>query len=269
MDITVVVKGAGDLATGVAHRLHRCGFKIVMTEIANPTVVRRTVSFAEAVFSGSHRVEGVTAKRVSDLTEAQLLFKNGEIPVFIDPEAAIIKKLNAHVVVDAIIAKRNINTKITDAPLVIGLGPGFTAGVDVHAVIETHRGHNVGRVIIFGSAEPNTSIPGPVNGYTTERLLRAPTEGVFEPVVEINSTVKTGDIIGYVNKKPVLAEIDGLLRGLIKGGIWVKKGLKIGDIDPRCTLEHCHTISDKARAVGGGVLEAILWLRRGRTNHGR
>jgi xanthine dehydrogenase accessory factor len=261
MNNIVLIKGAGDLATGVAYRLFKCGLQVVMTEISRPTVVRRSVSFAEAVYEQSHTVEEVTAQLVPNWQAAKELFEQRQIPVLVDPTATEALKLKPSIIVDAIIAKRNTGTKITDAPLVIGLGPGFTAGEDVHAVVETNRGHYLGRVMWQGSAEPNTGVPGPVNGYTNERLLKAPATGVFTPCVTINSAVKAGDILGYVESYPLRAEISGRLRGLIKGGIWVKAGMKIGDIDPRCELGHCYTISDKALAIAGGVLEAILCSR--------
>lgn len=254
----VLIKGAGDLATGVAHRLFKSGLGVVMTEVDRPTVVRRSVSFAEAVYEQSHTVEGVTASLAPNWLAAIELLQLGRVPILIDPSAAEACRLKPVMVVDAIIAKRNTGTKIIDAPLVVGLGPGFTAGVDVHAVVETNRGHYLGRALWQGSAEPNTGVPGSVSGYTNERILRAPTTGVFVPCVPINSIVNAGDTLGYVASQPVLAEISGTLRGLIKGGIWVKKGLKIGDIDPRCEPGHCYTVSDKALAIGGGVLEIYL-----------
>ncbi|MEG6522481.1 selenium-dependent molybdenum cofactor biosynthesis protein YqeB [Desulfotomaculum sp. 1211_IL3151] len=261
MDNIVLVKGAGDLATGVAYRLYKCGMSVVLTEIPRPTVVRRSVSFAEAVFEGSHTVEGVTAKLVQNWQEAQALLKHQQIPLLIDPNAQDALKLKPAVLVDSIMAKRNTGTQITDAPIVLGLGPGFVAGVDVHAVVETNRGHYLGRLLRKGTAEPNTGVPGPVNGYTNERLLRAPVEGTFVSCIDINSTVQAGDILGYVSSQPVIAEINGILRGLIKDGIFVHKGMKIGDIDPRCENRHCYTISDKALAIAGGVLEGILYFK--------
>lgn len=259
----VLVKGAGDLATGVALRLHRCGIPVVMTETYRPTVVRRSVSFAEAVYCGSCTVEGVTAHKVKNIPEAKQVLKSDCIPIFVDPNCQKATMLRPFVMIDATIAKRNLGTQISDAPVVIGLGPGFTAGQDVHAVVETNRGHYMGRVIFQGSAQPNTGTPGPVKGYTTERLLRAPQDGVFVPCAALNTQVKAGNIIGFVENTPVKAAITGVLRGLIKGGIRVKRRMKIGDIDPRCVPEHCYTVSDKALAVAGGVLEAILYLRRG------
>jgi len=256
MNNIVLIKGAGDLATGVAYRLFKSGLSVVMTEIQRPTVVRRTVSFAEAVYQQRHTVEGITARLVPNWQAAKALLKQRQIPVLVDPTGMEAQKLNPLMVVDAIIAKGNTGTKITDAPLVVGLGPGFTAGGDVHAVVETNRGHYLGRVLWQGCAQPNTGAPGPVNGYTNERLLRAPIAGIFVPCVPINSIVKAGDTLGFVDCQPVQAKICGTLRGLIKGGIWVTKGLKIGDIDPRCQSDHCYTISDKALAIAGGVLEA-------------
>jgi xanthine dehydrogenase accessory factor len=257
-----LVKGAGDLASGVAHRLHRCGFPVAMTEIAQPTVVRRPVSFAEAVFDGRHEVEGVFARVVGGLPEVKTTLERGEIPVLIDPGAASALRLQPLVLVDAIIAKYNTGTRITDAPLVIGLGPGFIAGVDVHAAVETRRGHNLGRVILDGGAEPNTGIPGPIAGYGLERLINAPEDGVFEPCVAIGILVKAGETLGQVGGCLVQTPIDGVLRGLIRGGVPVYRGQKMGDVDPRGRVEYCYTISDKARAIAGGVLETILMLRR-------
>ncbi|MBM7855964.1 xanthine dehydrogenase accessory factor [Desulfohalotomaculum tongense] len=268
MNNIVLIKGAGDLATGVAHRLFKCGMRVIMTETYRPTVVRRTVSFAEAVYKGSHTVEGVTARLADSAFEAGELLKQKQIPVLIDPGAEQGCRLNPGIIVDAIMAKRNTGTEISAAPIVIGLGPGFTAGVDVHAVVETNRGHHLGRVILSGSAQPDTGIPGAVKGYTWERLLKAPAEGVFVPCVSINSKVKKGDVLGFVDKHPVTAGITGILRGLIKGSVWVRRGMKIGDIDPRGVPEYCYTISDKARAVAGGVLEAVLHLQRDRCQTG-
>jgi len=264
MGILVLVKGAGDIATGVAHRLFRSGLLVIMTEIPHPTVVRRSVSFAEAVYEGVHEVEGVSSRLVRDASEARSVLDQGEIPVMVDPEAGYARQLRPDVVVDAIMAKKNTGTRISDAPLVIGLGPGFTAGVDVHAVIETNRGHNLGEVILEGCAEPDTGIPGEIGGFSEERLVRAPADGVFVPLWDIGSLVTTGEILGHVGTQPVRAGLTGMVRGLIRGGVSVTRGLKIGDIDPRGRVEYCHTISDKARAVAGGVLEAVLWLGIGK-----
>ena len=261
-EILVVVKGGGDLATGVAHRLHRVGMKVIVTELAQPTVIRRAVAFASAVFEGEVTVEGVVARRVEDATQAQALLPEGIIPVLVDPNASVVRELKPSVVVDAIIAKRNTGTKITDAPIVVALGPGFTAGLDAHAVIETNRGHHLGRVILAGSAEPHTGVPGPTAGFTAERVLRAPCAGTFTGQRRIGAPVVAGETVASVAGEPVVANISGVIRGLLADGLWVKAGKKVGDVDPRGVREHCFTISDKARAIGGGVLEAILYLLR-------
>ncbi len=254
----VIVKSGGDIATGIAHRLFRSGFSVVITEVAQPTVIRRTVAFAEAVYSGVVTVEGVTAKRVL-LSEVQDCLKQGIIPVLIDPQAVCVTVLNPCAVIDAILAKKNTGTSRQDAPLVIGIGPGFVAGEDVHAVIETMRGHDLGRIILQGAARPNTGVPGAIGGYTTERVLRAPAAGIFTGAKTIGDRVAAGDVIGWVDHEPAYAAIGGILRGILHDGLQVEKGLKIGDVDPRCQPENCLTISDKARAIGGGVLEALLW----------
>ncbi|MFQ6058650.1 MAG: selenium-dependent molybdenum cofactor biosynthesis protein YqeB [Anaerolineae bacterium] len=257
----VVVKGGGDLATGVAHRLHRAGFRVVITELAQPRVIRRTVAFASAIYEGQVTVEGVVARQAS-LGEVVGLLQEGVIPVLIDPAAEAVKVLRPLAVVDAIMAKRNTGTRMSDAPIVVGLGPGFTAGLDVHAVVETQRGHDLGRVILKGSAAPDTGVPGAVGGVTTERVLRAPCDGTFRSQRAIGQRVEQGDVVADVDGVPVVARVGGVLRGLLADGLTVREGMKIGDVDPRGVVEHCFTISDKARAVGGGVLEAILYLRR-------
>ena len=252
----VVVRGAGDLASGVAYRLFKCGLDVLMTEISRPLVVRRTVSFARAVWEGSAIVEGVEARLAETVEQALELLKNRIIPVLVDPEALVIKQLRP-TVVDARIAKRNLGTTINDAPLVIGLGPGFTAGVDVDAVIETCRGHRLGRVIYSGGAIPDTGCPGSIDGHTWGRLLKAPVDGTMRPCRSIGEQVKEGDVVAYVDTEPVRAGISGLIRGMLKEGVRVPRGTKIGDIDPRKDAEY-NTISDKALAVGGGVLEAVF-----------
>ena len=256
----VVIRGAGDLASGIALRLYHAGFDIAMTETAAPLSVRRTVSFSQAVYDGRTQVEDVSAVLVKDGAEMGAAWWLKQIAVFIDPAAAIVGEFRPDVLVDAIMAKKNTGTVITNAPVVIGVGPGFTAGLDCHAVIETQRGHTLGRVITDGGALPNTGVPGDIGGYTIERLLRSPADGVFETLVSIGDVVKKGDVVALVNPDglPVKAEIDGILRGLLPSGIAVTHGLKAGDIDPRCEKSHCFTVSDKALAIGGGVLEAIL-----------
>lgn len=254
----VIIKGAGDLASGIALRLWHCGFKIIMTDLYNPTSIRRTVCFSEAIRLGKMQVEdavGVFAKNDQEILN---IINKNQIAVIADPSASVISRIPPDVVVDAIIAKTNLGTNITEAPLVIGVGPGFTAGEDCHAVIETQRGHNLGKVIFNGSAAPNSGIPGNISGFTTERVLRAPKAGVFQELHHIAETVSAGDIVGYVDNEPVVAQITGTIRGLLPTGTIVSKGMKSGDIDPRCNIDHCYTVSDKARSIGGGVLEAIL-----------
>ncbi|MCL2828956.1 MAG: selenium-dependent molybdenum cofactor biosynthesis protein YqeB [Oscillospiraceae bacterium] len=254
----VLIKGAGDIATGIAIRLHRAQFQVTMTERPVPTTVRRTVSFSSAVTDGSATVEGIEAVLVPSADRAGETWAVGKIPVLIDPGAICISHLNPDAVVDAILAKKNLGTSITDAPVVIAVGPGFTAGVDCHAVVESNRGHDLGRVIIRGSAIPNTGVPGEVGGQTTDRVLRTPVGGVFQQKLDIGTRVKSGDIVGTVDGVPIAAQIDGILRGVLQSGVVTIAGMKCGDIDPRCELSHCYTVSDKARAIGGGVLEAIL-----------
>ena len=258
----VVIRGAGDIATGIALRLWRAHIRVAMTEIEQPTAIRRTVCFSQAVVHGETEVEGVTARRAESPAEALRILESGCIPVLPDPEGACILALKPDALVDAILAKKNLGTRITDAPVVIGVGPGFTAGVDCHAVVETMRGHTLGRVIYKGSALPNTNIPGLIGGYAGERVLRAPDDGVFHTVLEIGAQVRSGDVAGTVNGHPMYCTIDGVLRGLLADGTPVHKGMKSGDVDPRCKVEYCYSASDKALAVGGGVLEAILHLAR-------
>ena len=255
----VTIKGAGDLASGVAHRLWMAGFKIVMLELPSPLVVRRTVSFASAVWEGKVEVEGVTGLLCKDVTEVEGLWSEGLIPVLVDPSAQSLSILKPHILVDAVLAKKNTGTSSSDAPVVIGLGPGFTAGQDVHAVVETQRGHNLGRVFYRGRAAPNTGSPGEIGGYSRERLLRSSAHGSFTPLKEIGDRVHKGELVGRVGDSPLKAQIDGVLRGLIHAGTAVTLGMKVGDVDPRENVLY-HSISDKARSVAGGVLEAILHL---------
>lgn len=261
-DILVVIKGGGDLATGVTHRLHRAGMQVVVTELAQPTVIRRAVAVASAVYGGQVEVEGLVGRLVGSDQEIRAALTESQVPVIIDPQGEVITRLRPTVVVDAIMAKRNTGTRITDAPIVIGLGPGFTAGVDVHAVIETNRGHHLGRVILSGSAELHTGVPSPTAGYTVERVLRAPCEGTFTAKWRIGDPVEAGEVVAFVAGEPVAAKILGVVRGLLADGLFVKAGMKVGDVDPRGVREDCFTISDKARAIGGGVLEAVLYLLR-------
>lgn len=256
----VVIRGAGDLATGIALRLRRAHIRVVMTDIERPTAIRRTVCFSQAIVHGETTVEDITARRAETPEQALALLENGVIPVLADPEGACIPVLKPDAVVDAILAKKNLGTKIADAPVVIGVGPGFTAGQDCHAVVETMRGHYLGRVIHEGGAIPNTGIPGLIGGFAGERVLRAPADGVFHQMLDIGAQVKMGDIAATVNGEPMLCTLDGVLRGILADGTPVFKGMKAGDIDPRCKVEHCYMASDKALSVGGGVLEALLDL---------
>ena len=259
-ELVVLIRGAGEMASGVAHRLHQSHFKICMIEISHPLAVRREVTFSEAIYEGEKEIEGIRAKLISKLEEVELTWEQGAIPILIDPDAKIARKfLKPDVLVDAIMAKKNLGTQVNDAPFVIGLGPGFTAGKDVHIVIETNRGNNLGKMILKGSAEPDTGIPGEIGGYTIQRLLRTMKKGVFHPQRSIGERVNKGAVVAVVEDFPVIAKISGVVRGLLRDGVEVKKGMKVGDIDPRGKRELCFTISEKARAIGGGVLEAILY----------
>ncbi len=260
----VLIKGAGDLASGVAARLHRCGFPVVMTELAEPLMVRRTVSFGEAVYAGQVEIEAITARHVADVPAARAALAEGVIPVLVDPETTCRHDLRPVVLVDAILAKRNLGTRITDAPLVVALGPGFTAGEDCHAVIETSRGHWLGRVIRQGGALPDTGVPGEIAGVRSGRVLRAPVSGTFMAHAAIGDRIVVGQLVATVDGRELRTGIAGILRGIVRSGLAVSQGLKVGDIDPRAQVEHCFTISDKSYAIAGGVLEAILSSPAGR-----
>ena len=264
--LTIIIRGAGEMATGTAYRLHRAGFhRILLTEIDKPLAVRRLVSFSEAVHDGAGIVEGTEARLINSLEEAEDLWNAGVIPVIVDPENRAKDTIHPDVLIDAILAKRNLGTTQNDATLVIGLGPGFHAGKDVHYVIETNRGHNLGRLIFEGPASPNTGTPGDIAGETATRVLRAPDDGIFESTLSITDMVEAGSIVGRVAGKPVNAGLSGVIRGLIRPNTPVHKGLKVGDIDPRGEVSYCSTISEKARSIGGTVLEAIL-MRFSSTN---
>ncbi|WZL73840.1 selenium-dependent molybdenum cofactor biosynthesis protein YqeB [Clostridiaceae bacterium 35-E11] len=267
-DKKVIVKGGGDLATAVAHKLSRAGFPVMITELEKPMMVRRTVSFANCVYEGEWTVEGVTAVLAHDAQEVERIMKEGKIPLVIDPICQIREVIKPTFIVDAILAKSNCGTKLHHAPIVIGLGPGFTAGEDVHAVIETNRGHHLGRIILQGTAQPNTGVPGNIAGFTNERVFRAPCEGIVRNYVEIGTAVEVGQLLCSVDEREVKAKIRGMVRGLIYDGLRVKENEKLGDIDPRRKREHCHTISDKGRNVAGGALEAMLYLLQNKVHDG-
>ncbi len=263
----IIVRGGGDIATGTIHKLKKCGFAVLVLEIEKPSAIRRNVAFSEAVYEGLSRVEGMACLLAKDLSEACQLLEEGKLVMLVDPEGQAIKALKPPVVVDAILAKKNLGTAKDMAPLTIALGPGFEAGKDCHVVIETMRGHKLGRLIYQGSAIPNTGVPGMVGGYTKERVIHSPAAGCIRNTVKVTDTVKKGDVIAYIHteegsKVPVTASLDGLLRGLIRDGFQVTKGFKIADIDPRIAeYENCFTISDKARCIAGGVLEAVMESR--------
>ena len=303
-NLLIICRGAGDLATGIIHRLHRAGHRVIALETDYPAAIRRQVSFCEAVYDGSAAVEGVTARLVPALADAETdtetysgendtpaahivsekwdssaieaVLEAGEVPLLIDPKGESIALLKPDVVVDAIIAKKNLGTTINMAPLVIGVGPGFTAGQDVHLVIESMRGHNLARIITDGMAQPNTGVPGNIAGFTSERVIHAPAAGYIHDVRKIGDIVQKGDEIAriypdkgsYDNKLseyvPVNATITGIIRGLIREGYYFREGFKIADIDPReSELTNCFTISDKARSIAGSVLEAVSAFEHG------
>lgn len=259
----VLIRGGGDLASGVAMRLHRVGMRVVITELDQPLVIRRTVSFAEAVYSEFTQVEEVTARLIDSNAEIKSTWNYGEIPVLIDPECEIIPnlknaELNVSVLVDGRMTKNPPYLKIGSIPFMIGLGPGFIVGENCDAIVETNRGHYLGRVIWSGSASPNTGVPEAFRGQSHDRVLRSPTEGVFKSKREICEHLNPGDLIGEVNGQEIRATFKGVLRGLLHPGLNVTEGFKIGDLDPRNDPAFCRLVSDKALAVAGGVLEAIL-----------
>ena len=259
----IVVRGGGDLATGTIYKLYKCGFPVLIVEIAEPSAIRRNVAFSEAVYQGSQTVEDVTCYRADSIDHAKSLLQEGKLAVFVDPEGTSISILKPIAVVDAILAKKNLGTHRNMAPITVALGPGFTAGKDVDAVVETKRGHNLGRVLWTGSAAANTGIPGIIGGFGKERVIHCPAKGILRNVKNITDTVSKGEVIAVVETGdgivPVEATLDGILRGLIRDGYPVNAGFKMADIDPRAEeLGNCFTISDKARCIAGGVLEAIL-----------
>lgn len=258
MTLRILIRGGGDLASGVAARLHRAGWQVVVAELSRPMAVRRYVSFAQAVYDGEIQIEEITGRLAANYAEVQTVLNQGAVAVIEDPQAEIIHDFRPHVLVDGRMRKRPPELGMEAAPLVIGLGPGFTAGTDCHAVIETNRGPFMGRVIREGPAQADTGVPEKVAGFQGERVLRAPASGVLEPAVEIGAHLLPGDLVARVDGRPVSAPFEGVLRGLVYGGLEVSEGEKIGDIDPRGDARLCWMISDKSLAVGGGVLEAIL-----------
>lgn len=256
--VPVIVRGGGDLASGVVYRLVKTGFPVLVTEVARPLAIRRAVAFASAVYEGQITVEGVTARLIAGPEEAVACWAAGQVPVLVDPAGESIATLQPVVLIDGRMAKRNLDTAMSDAPLVIALGPGFVAGEDCHAVIETKRGHFLGRVIWRGAAAPDTGRPGSVQGHEADRVLRAPSDGELLALAQIGDAVQAGQVLATVAGQPVHAPFDGVLRGLLHPSVPVTRGMKIGDVDPRGVRAHCFTISEKSLAVGGGVLEAIL-----------
>lgn len=259
----IIVRGGGDLATGTISKLKKCGFPVLILEAAKPSAIRRNVAFCEAVYQGNQTVEDMTCHLAQSAEQAEQFLREGKLTVLVDPKAESIPKLKPLAVVDAILAKKNLGTNRRMAPITVALGPGFTAGEDVDAVVETKRGHNLGRVLWSGSAAPNTGIPGKIGGYDKERVIHSPAKGILRNVKHITDTVSKGEVIAVVETEtgpvPVKASLDGILRGLIRDGYPVTVGFKMADIDPRRDeYDNCFTISDKARCIAGGVLEAIL-----------
>ena len=263
----IIVRGGGDLATGTIYKLKKSGFPVLILEVENPSAIRRNVAFSEAIYQGQQTVEDMTCFRADSLQQAENFLQEDKLTILVDPKGEAIAKLKPLAVVDAIIAKRNLGTAKTMAPVTVALGPGFVAGEDVDAVVETKRGHNLGRVIWSGSAAPNTGVPGLIGGFGKERVMHSPAQGILKNVKKITDTVTKGEVIAVIetgsDMVPVEASLDGILRGLIRDGYPVTKGFKIADIDPRSEeYENCFTISDKARCIAGGVLEAILQMKK-------
>ena len=255
----IAIRGAGDLASGIGLRLWRSGFPVIFSELPVPLCIRRTIAFSSAVFDGSAVVEDAEGVLISDITEAGKTWESGKLPVIVDESAEKLLSLKPDVLIDArLIKSYREDTNLTDAPLVIGMGPGFIAGKNVHCVVETNRGHNMGLVFWTGEAEPDTGIPGTIKGEGIKRVVNSPCDGVFDPVVQIGDAVGVDELIAYVGETEIRAQLAGIVRGIIYPGITVWKNLKIMDIDPRGNRSHCFTVSDKASALGGGVLEAIL-----------
>jgi len=257
-DLVVLIRGGGEVASGVAHRLFRAHFKVCLTEVACPQAVSRGVTFSEAIYDGEKEIEGVTARLVKSAGEIPGVWRENKLPIMVDPELTTGDALHPHVLIDAIMAKRNLGTKITDAPLVIGLGPGFRVGRDVHLVVETNNSESLGKVILEGEAESDTGVPIAIGGLTFERVLHSPGDGLFLANREIGDLVTAGEVVASVGGQAVRAPIDGVLRALLRSGIQVGKGIKLGEVDPTGEREPCYRIRARIRAIAGGVLEAIL-----------
>lgn len=256
----VIIRGGGDLATGVAEVLYQSGFKILILDIAKPSSIRRSVCFSEAIYDGETKVENIICKKVENENEIESCWNKKIIPIMVDEKGEIIKKIKPDVVVDSIIAKKNLGTTKDMAPITIALGDGFEAGKDVDIVIETMRGHNLGRIITNGRAMKNTGIPGEIKGVSKDRVIYSLADGKFSSIKKIGDTVQKDEIIGYVGDVEIRGKISGVLRGIIREGYQVTKNMKIGDIDPRIEEKNnCFTISDKARSLGGAVLRAIMF----------
>ena len=261
----IIIRGGGDIATGTSHKLHRCGYPVLVLETGTPSAIRRQVALSEAVYDGISEVEGVECVRASGWQEAKSILKQGMVALLVDPECRILEEVKPWALVDAILAKKNLGTNRQMTPKTIALGPGFEAGKDVDLVIETNRGHNLGRIIGSGSAQPDTGIPGVIAGYGKERVIHSPAMGIFRARTQIGDRVEKDQPIGVVvtgqGEVEIPATLTGILRGLIRNGYPVTKGFKIADIDPReSEYENCFTISDKARCIAGSVLEALLYL---------
>lgn len=255
----VVVRGGGDVASGTINRLYNMGFKVLVLEIDKPNFIRRKVCYGEAIYEKEFELEGVVSKFADSIENIKKIWEEKKIPIYIDPQMKIISEIKPDIIVDAIIAKKNLGMKKELADLTIGLGPGFEAGKDVHFVIETNRGHDLGRIIKKGRASENTGIPGIIKGYGKERVIYAQTSGKIKVICDIGTSVKKEDVIAYIDNTPVKASLTGIIRGMIRNNSFVKEGLKISDIDPREEeLKNCFTISDKARTISGGVVEAIF-----------
>ena len=258
----VIVRGGGDVATGTIQKLKRVGFDVLVLEIGRPTCIRRNVAVAQAIFEGEIKIEDIEAIYCKDKSEIEKAFAEDKIAVTVDPEGRFIEEMKPICVIDGILAKKNLGTKKGMAPITIGLGPGFVAGEDVDLVIETNRGHDLGRLIFEGSAAKNTGNPGNINGFTTERILRSSANGKLHIIKDLGSVVKKGEPVALVDGKEIYAGLDGMVRGMINEGIEVTKGMKIGDVDPRVIPRNAKTISDKARLIGGGSLEGLLIMKR-------